>query len=311
MTGCADSEEFRKRLLNEAGVAVLADIHFGRRVPGRRPAHPLLVRGVAGGDRERRIARIDAFVRRQHEVQRRCRRRSHDNRRVARRRARRASRTRARQDGDRDGRARPTPRPTSRRTRKVRGRRCPRDLVDALHAARDRHGEHRRAHRRPPRRFRRRSRATSTRSCCRRRIAAQKSRAGVCWPEFADLDWAARGSRDRGAARRRAAIASASPACFCAIAETGTLVVLTGADTPTATTLLPDTHVAVVRADRIVSGMEEAFALVRARARRAAARGQPHLGAVAHRRHRADDRARRARAVPRAHPRAGLDVTGR
>jgi aspartate/methionine/tyrosine aminotransferase len=33
-TGCADSEEFRKRLLHEAGVAVLADIHFGRRVPG-------------------------------------------------------------------------------------------------------------------------------------------------------------------------------------------------------------------------------------------------------------------------------------
>ena len=33
-TGCVDSEEFRKRLLNEAGVAVLADIHFGRRVPG-------------------------------------------------------------------------------------------------------------------------------------------------------------------------------------------------------------------------------------------------------------------------------------
>src|SRR3954465_11492212 len=29
ITGCADSEEFRKRLLNEAGVAVLADIHFG------------------------------------------------------------------------------------------------------------------------------------------------------------------------------------------------------------------------------------------------------------------------------------------
>ncbi|HKE38476.1 MAG TPA: pyridoxal phosphate-dependent aminotransferase [Casimicrobiaceae bacterium] len=34
LTGCADSEELRKRLLNEAGVAVLADIHFGRRVPG-------------------------------------------------------------------------------------------------------------------------------------------------------------------------------------------------------------------------------------------------------------------------------------
>ena len=34
MIGAADSEEFRKRLLNEAGVAVLADIHFGVRVPG-------------------------------------------------------------------------------------------------------------------------------------------------------------------------------------------------------------------------------------------------------------------------------------
>jgi aspartate/methionine/tyrosine aminotransferase len=34
MISAADSEEFRKRLLHEAGVAVLADIHFGSRVPG-------------------------------------------------------------------------------------------------------------------------------------------------------------------------------------------------------------------------------------------------------------------------------------
>jgi aspartate/methionine/tyrosine aminotransferase len=34
LTGCTDSEEFRKKLLNEAGVAVLADIHFGARVAG-------------------------------------------------------------------------------------------------------------------------------------------------------------------------------------------------------------------------------------------------------------------------------------
>jgi len=33
MTGIADSELFRKRLLEEVGVAVLADIHFGSRVP--------------------------------------------------------------------------------------------------------------------------------------------------------------------------------------------------------------------------------------------------------------------------------------
>ena len=32
---------------------------------------------------------------------------------------------------------------------------------------------------------------------------------------------------------------------------------------PTATTLLPDTHIAVLRAERIVAGMEDAFALIR------------------------------------------------
>ena len=93
-------------------------------------------------------------------------------------------------------------------------------------------------------------------------LASQKSRKGVCWPEFADLDWS--GSRLDIEARPtlghdRLGITGA----FCAIAETGTLVVLAGADTPTATTLLPDTHVAIVRADRVVSGMEEAFALIR------------------------------------------------
>ncbi len=34
IVGASDSEEFRKKLLHDAGVAVLADIHFGMRVPG-------------------------------------------------------------------------------------------------------------------------------------------------------------------------------------------------------------------------------------------------------------------------------------
>jgi len=34
IVGASDSEEFRKKLLYDAGVAVLADIHFGMRVPG-------------------------------------------------------------------------------------------------------------------------------------------------------------------------------------------------------------------------------------------------------------------------------------
>jgi L-lactate dehydrogenase complex protein LldG len=93
-------------------------------------------------------------------------------------------------------------------------------------------------------------------------LSSQNPHRGVCWPEFADLDWAQAGL-----------IVEARPTVgddrlgitgvFCAIAETGTLVVLSGADTPTATTLLPDTHVAIVAANRIVDTMEDAFALIR------------------------------------------------
>ena len=93
-------------------------------------------------------------------------------------------------------------------------------------------------------------------------LAAQKSQRGVCWPEFAELDWAGAGLAIEARPTRgddRLGITGA----FCAIAETGTLVVLSGADAPTATTLLPDTHIAVLAADRIVAGMEEAFALIR------------------------------------------------
>jgi L-lactate dehydrogenase complex protein LldG len=93
-------------------------------------------------------------------------------------------------------------------------------------------------------------------------LSAQKSRAGVCWPAFADLDWTGAGLQIE-ARPTTGSDRLGITGCFCAIAETGTLVVLAGADAPTATTLLPDTHVAVLPADRVVSGMEEAFALIR------------------------------------------------
>ena len=63
LTGCADSEEFRKRLLHEAGIAVLADIHFGRRVPG--DGHHIRFSYAASSDAIRNgIERLDAFMRR-------------------------------------------------------------------------------------------------------------------------------------------------------------------------------------------------------------------------------------------------------
>jgi L-lactate dehydrogenase complex protein LldG len=94
-------------------------------------------------------------------------------------------------------------------------------------------------------------------------LAMQESRSGACWPEFGHLDWKSVGldmhPRPTTGDDRIGVTGS-----FCAIAETGTLVLITGEPWPVATALLPDTHFAVVRADRIVSGMEEAFALVRA-----------------------------------------------
>ncbi len=52
--------------------------------------------------------------------------------------------------------------------------------------------------------------------------------------------------------------------CFCAIAETGTLMLHSAPDLPPTLSLLPETHVAVVPLERIVPTMEEAFARFRA-----------------------------------------------
>jgi len=61
-TGCADSEAFRKRLLHEAGIAVLADIHFGRRVPGDGQ-HIRFSYAASNEAIERGIGRLADFVR--------------------------------------------------------------------------------------------------------------------------------------------------------------------------------------------------------------------------------------------------------
>jgi aspartate/methionine/tyrosine aminotransferase len=62
LTGCADSEAFRKRLLHEAGIAVLADIHFGRRVPGDGQ-HIRFSYAASNEAIEKGIGRLAEFVR--------------------------------------------------------------------------------------------------------------------------------------------------------------------------------------------------------------------------------------------------------
>jgi aspartate/methionine/tyrosine aminotransferase len=60
--GAADSEEFRKRLLNEAGVALLADIHFGTRVPGEGQ-HVRFSYAASRQAIEQGVARMADFIR--------------------------------------------------------------------------------------------------------------------------------------------------------------------------------------------------------------------------------------------------------
>ena len=47
--------------------------------------------------------------------------------------------------------------------------------------------------------------------------------------------------------------------CFAAIAETGTLMLTSGADTPTTLNFLPDTHIVLVHADQVVATYEDGW----------------------------------------------------
>jgi L-lactate dehydrogenase complex protein LldG len=87
--------------------------------------------------------------------------------------------------------------------------------------------------------------------------------AGCVWPQLADLDWMGAGLvLEPRAANAEDAVGVTG--AFAAIAETGTLVLACGPDTPASVSLLPETHIAVVSAGRVVAHMEDAWAMARA-----------------------------------------------
>ncbi|MFC4160990.1 LutC/YkgG family protein [Chitinimonas lacunae] len=90
----------------------------------------------------------------------------------------------------------------------------------------------------------------------------------VCWPQWAGLDWAAAGVEVEARPARGDDLVGLT-GCFAALAETGTLMLLSGPATAAVTSLLPETHLAVVPASRIVTTLEQAFALLRSE------RGEP------------------------------------
>lgn len=93
--------------------------------------------------------------------------------------------------------------------------------------------------------------------------AGELGRVAVISADLGGLDWAA---SDLTVAARPARDADGVgiSGCFCAVAETGTLMLLSGPQTPATVSLLPETHIALVPASRIVATMEDAFALLRA-----------------------------------------------
>jgi len=93
--------------------------------------------------------------------------------------------------------------------------------------------------------------------------AANLPLSGCAWPKPAALDWASAGV----SLEARAALdgdALGVTGVFAAIAETGTLMLVSGPDSPATVSLLPETHVAIVPAARIVPHMEDGWDRARA-----------------------------------------------
>jgi L-lactate dehydrogenase complex protein LldG len=90
----------------------------------------------------------------------------------------------------------------------------------------------------------------------------------LVWHELAGLDWKGCGIAidDRPA---QASDRTSVTTCFCSIAETGTLLLLSSPATPKASALLPETHICIASRARLLPNMEAAFALLRAE------RGEP------------------------------------
>jgi len=85
----------------------------------------------------------------------------------------------------------------------------------------------------------------------------------VCWPQLNALDWRSAGINIQARAAKGDDMVGITGA-FAGIAETGTLMLLSGPQTPATVSLLPETHIAVLEVGRIVATMEDAWDRLRA-----------------------------------------------
>ncbi|MDH5750516.1 MAG: lactate utilization protein [Rhodospirillales bacterium] len=93
-------------------------------------------------------------------------------------------------------------------------------------------------------------------------------------PDLDGIDWAEAPSLSVTAGPARAPDPVAVTSAVAGIAETGTLVLLAGPDSPTTLNFLPDTHIVVMEASRITGSYEDMWKIFRANA---GAAGMPRV----------------------------------
>ncbi len=84
-------------------------------------------------------------------------------------------------------------------------------------------------------------------------------------PRLQGLPWAKRSLIEIGAGRSHGDDAVSLCRAEAGIAETGTLMLASGPDSPTTLNFLPETEIVLLPADAVVGGMEEAWRILRAR----------------------------------------------
>ena len=86
-------------------------------------------------------------------------------------------------------------------------------------------------------------------------------------PSLDDILWDARPLLRIRRGRAEAGDTASLTPCFAAIAETGTLMLISGAETPTTLNFLPDTHIVLVYADQVVATYEDGWDRLRTNGR--------------------------------------------
>lgn len=86
-------------------------------------------------------------------------------------------------------------------------------------------------------------------------------RALIAAPALDDLSWPEDWNVTFGASKGEDRV-SVTP-CFAAVAETGSVVLLSGPDSPTSLNFLPDCHIVLVRADQLVGHVEDVWKKLR------------------------------------------------